>query len=80
MSDETKTIMEEQEEATPEKSIEIEKLEEQKLKSKFPGISVYILEFQVGFFFPFSNWGPSPWRWWPFSIPAEETWKGTEVF
>merc|ERR1719427_844199 len=45
MSDETKTIMEEQEEATentmpppPEKSIEIEKLEEQKLKSKFPAI------------------------------------------
>merc|ERR1719445_1691600 len=45
MSEDTKTIMEEQEEATentmpppPEKSIEIEKLEEQKLKSKFPAI------------------------------------------
>ena len=44
MSEESKTIMEEQEEATEntmppplEKSIEIEKLEEQKLKSKFPG-------------------------------------------
>ena len=48
MSEESKTIMEEQEETAenttntmpppPEKSIEIEKLEEQKLKSKFPAI------------------------------------------
>merc|ERR1711872_630598 len=45
MSEESKTIMEEQEEATentmpppPEKAIEIEKLEEQKLKSKYPAI------------------------------------------
>lgn len=46
MSEESKTIMEEQEETSEntmppplEKSIEIEKIEEQKLKSKFPGIS-----------------------------------------
>ena len=45
MSEESKTIMEEQDETgensmppPAEKSIEIEKLEEQKLKSKFPGI------------------------------------------
>ena len=44
MSEESKTIMEEQEETSEntmppplEKSIEIEKIEEQKLKSKFPG-------------------------------------------
>jgi len=46
MSEETKTIIEEQEESPeiampppPEKSIDIEKIEEQKLKSKFPGTS-----------------------------------------
>eukprot|EP00090_Calanus_glacialis_P024881 TRINITY_DN3860_c0_g1_i1.p1 TRINITY_DN3860_c0_g1~~TRINITY_DN3860_c0_g1_i1.p1 ORF type:complete len:149 (+),score=61.99 TRINITY_DN3860_c0_g1_i1:53-499(+) len=45
MSEESKTIMEEQEETSEntmppplEKSIEIEKIEEQKLKSKFPAI------------------------------------------
>ena len=45
MSDENKTIIEETEESAdtntmpppPEKNIEIEKIEEQKLKSKYPG-------------------------------------------
>ena len=97
MSEESKTIMEEQEETSEntmppplEKSIEIEKIEEQKLKSKFPGKILLILNLPIVYTISeryllkkryfFSHWRTSSWWWRSLCLPPEETWERPEVF